>query len=311
MSTGNAKSLDYSGLDFEKGKNSWKWIHLDRTSDESSHWLSKQSGISPIVASALLAEETRPGVKAFSGGHVVNLRGVNLNSPDPDEDMVAIRLWINSTGIISLRRYKLMAVQDLRDKYTSGKGPKSIGDFVAELCNGLAERISGKLNSIEESLDDLEELAIERPTSRDKSNLMNIRRKSIPLKRFLTPQRDALEELSRLDVNWLSAQDKEHIREAYHHISRMIEMLDAIRERATLLHEEMANRSTEIANNNTYVLTIVAAIFLPLGFLTGLLGINVAGVPGMENPWAFSIVCALMAVIAVLEIVLLKRLKWI
>lgn len=308
---GTAKSLSTDNLlNVEKAK-SWQWIHLDRTANEISRWLNTAVNISPTAVSALIAEETRPGIKEFSDGHVINLRGINLNSDTPDEDMVAVRLWVTSKGIISLRKYKLMAIQTIRDKYTSKKGPKSIGAFVAELCNGLALRISNKLNDIEDNLDELEEKSIERPTAKERSELMNIRRKAIPLKRFLTPQRDALEELSRLEVNWLTSIDKEHIREAYHHLSRMIETLDAIRERATLLHEEMSNRSAEIANNNTYVLTIVAAIFLPLGFLTGLLGINVGGVPGTENPWSFMIVCILMALIGIIEIIILKWLKWI
>lgn len=45
-----------------------------------------------------------------------------------------------------------------------------------------------------------------------------------------------------------------------------------------------------------YVLSLVAAIFLPLGLLTGLLGINVGGIPGTESPWAFTVVtCGLVA----------------
>lgn len=308
---GKAKQLNGEQLSVSPNSKGWTWIHLERTSVETKTWLTQDNNIPPTAVSSLLAEETRPGIKAFADGYVINLRGINLNSSEPDEDLVAVRLWVTPGRVISLRRYKLMAVQDLRDKYENGTGPASIGAFIAALCNGLAQRISGRLNSIEDSLDELEELSIERPNAQDRSALMDIRRKSIPLKRFLTPQRDALEELSRLDVKWLSQIDRENIRESFHHLSRIIELLDAIRERATLLHEEMANRNVEIANNNTYVLTIVAAIFLPLGFLTGLLGINVGGVPGMDNPWSFIIVCILMLVIGILEIIILKWLKWI
>jgi zinc transporter len=60
-----------------------------------------------------------------------------------------------------------------------------------------------------------------------------------------------------------------------------------------------------------YILSVIAAVFLPLGFLTGLLGINVAGLPGAETPWAFAAVCAILAVLAGLELWLLRRLKWI
>lgn len=311
QTNGSAKKLSSNELQSPAKAKHWKWVHLDRTAEETASWLCDTANVPAIAANALLAEETRPGLKEFSEGYVINLRGINLNADEEQEDMVAVRLWVTADQIISLRRYKLMAIQDLRDKYDAGSGPKTIGSFISELCHGLTQRISNKLNDLEESLDTLEEEAIEKPSAKQRNEVMAIRRKAIPLKRFLFPQRDALEELSRLNVKWLSSTDKEHIRETYHHLSRIIEALDAFKERATLLQEELTNLSAEIANNNTYVLTIVAAIFLPLGFLTGLLGINVGGVPGTENPWAFGYVCLLMIFIGVIELIILKWLKWI
>ena len=63
-------------------------------------------------------------------------------------------------------------------------------------------------------------------------------------------------------------------------------------------------------NKTMYILSIVAGIFLPLGLLTGLLGINVGGIPGTENPWAFAIFCVLLLIIAGGQIWLFKRKKW-
>jgi zinc transporter len=59
-----------------------------------------------------------------------------------------------------------------------------------------------------------------------------------------------------------------------------------------------------------YVLSIVAAVFLPLGFLTGLLGINVGGIPFAENPWGFlAVVVALLGVVA-LELLVFRWRRW-
>jgi zinc transporter len=63
-------------------------------------------------------------------------------------------------------------------------------------------------------------------------------------------------------------------------------------------------------NTRMYVLSVVAAIFLPLGFLTGLLGINVGGIPGTENPWAFLIFSLLIVGILVVQMLWFKYKKW-
>jgi len=60
-----------------------------------------------------------------------------------------------------------------------------------------------------------------------------------------------------------------------------------------------------------YLLSIVAAIFLPLGLLTGLLGINVGGIPGSENHLAFAFVCLILVIIAVFLLSIFKRIKWL
>ncbi|MBC8423805.1 zinc transporter ZntB, partial [bacterium] len=83
-----------------------------------------------------------------------------------------------------------------------------------------------------------------------------------------------------------------------------------IRDRATVTQEELNSSLTEQMNKTMYVLSIVAGIFLPLGLLTGLLGINVGGIPGTESPWAFTIFCIMLGLIAGWQIWLFKRKRW-
>ena len=79
---------------------------------------------------------------------------------------------------------------------------------------------------------------------------------------------------------------------------RFVEDLDAVRDRAAVTQEELSARLAESMNRTMYVLSIVTAIFLPLGLLTGLLGVNVGGMPGEESEQAFAYVCVLMGVMA-------------
>ena len=310
-SRGNASPLAWNELSVDQPKGSWRWIHLDRTDPDTESWLRSERDLPTLAIEALLAEETRPRIFSIGSGHIIILRGVNLNPGADPEDMVSIRLWVENGRIISLRRRRLLAVQDLRNAFESGKGPRTIGEFLAVLAFTLIERMSPVVTDLEDVLDELEESGVTLPTAEQRDRLVSLRRQAIPLRRFLSPQRDALLHASTLKVDWLDAEHAARMREAYDQASRLIESLDAIRERAGLLHEEFANRVAERTNRNMYVLTVAAAIFLPLGFLTGLLGINVAGIPGTENPSAFSIVTGLIIIIGAAEFALLKFLRWI
>ncbi|MHC4505611.1 MAG: CorA family divalent cation transporter, partial [Planctomycetota bacterium] len=90
------------------------WLHFDYSAPRVRSWLLEESGIDPVVAQALLSGETRPRVVPGPDGLLVILRGVNLNPGADPEDMVSIRLWIESSRVISLRRYRLMAVEDIK-----------------------------------------------------------------------------------------------------------------------------------------------------------------------------------------------------
>ena len=72
----------------------------------------------------------------------------------------------------------------------------------------------------------------------------------------------------------------------------------------------MTNILTARLNRNTYAFSIIAAIFLPLSFLTGLLGINIPGIPGEEDPEAFLVFCGILAGVVLVQVAIFKKLRW-
>ena len=118
------------------------------------------------------------------------------------------------------------------------------------------------------------------------------------VRRFVAPQREALSRLADLSADWLEDDDRLHLREAADRFARMTEELEAVRERSALIHEQLTDLRSEQIENRALLISIVALIFLPLTFLSGLLGMNVDGIPFAHEPWAFGAVCGLCAVIA-------------
>ena len=141
-------------------------------------------------------------------------------------------------------------------------------------------------------------------------DLSSIRMKAIKIRRHLAPQREALFELKSLTAKWMSDMDRRSVHESYNRTVRAVEELDAVRERAQIIKDEISSGLSEKLNRNTYVLSLIAAIFLPLGFLTGLFGINIGGLPGVNNAQAFGIFCLAMGILVALQIVIFKKLKW-
>ncbi|EKF74910.1 magnesium/cobalt transporter CorA [Alcanivorax hongdengensis A-11-3] len=284
------------------------WVHLDYTRDESEQWLQRQH-IPAAVVDALLAAETRPRATEVAGGLLVYLRGVNLHPGARPEDMIALRLWISDGRIISSQKRTLLSLQEVEGALARGHGPKTLAALVAEVVDQLIWRMEDVIANIEDEVEACAEHLDETPGAALTSQLGQLRRRAITLRRYLAPQREALGRLQGDDL--LGREDALVVREAMERLQRLLEDLDAAREHATLLQEEVFSVQNEAINDRMYLLAMISALFMPLGFLTGLFGINVGGLPGTENDAAFWWFVAAMVAVAVGVLLWMRKRRWL
>ena len=264
-----------------------------------------------MIRGALLAEDVRPRELPVGDALLVTLRGVNLNPGADPEDMVGIRLWLEPGRIVTLRHRRLIAISHLRESIALGRGPRGPGQFLAMLSDQLIARVGPVIDHLVDRIDGLEDVVLTAQSGELRGQLAALRREAIALRRHLAPQREVMARLSLGQTSWLLADDRARLREVSDRNTRFVEDLDAARERAAVVQDELNNRLSDQMNRTMYVLTLVATVLLPPSLITGLLGVNVGGVPGMDSPWSFWVVILLLVILAIVEVVMLRRLKWI
>jgi zinc transporter len=273
-------------------------------------FLRGHSGLEEDAADILLAEHTRPRMVPFDEGAVVILRGINFNPGAEPDDMVSVRIWASEHLVISCRKLPLLAVQDVQQAIERGRGPCNAGDLLAAIAGRLAERMDDVIEGLEDQSDALEDRVEEGQIKRTNAALADLRRTFIGLRRYLTPQRDALLRVAGVKLSWLAEDDRNWLREVADQTTRYLEALEAARDRATVTQEELLQRLSEKTEQRMYLLSVVTAVFLPLGLITGLLGVNVGGIPGTGSPWAFVALCVFTLGLAGLELWYLRRNRW-
>lgn len=285
------------------------WLHLDYSSGDAEGWL-RARGVEPMIAESLVRSDTRPRALRVDEGAVVLLRGVNLNPGADPEDMVSLRMWIEPNRLITVRQRRLLSVQDVRQTLQIGRGPADISELVTTIIERLADRVADVVDAIEENMSVFEDQAISRDAADVRHEVTALRRQVAVVRRFLAPQRDALDNLFRYARGLLDEEQAFGVREQADRITRYVEDLDLVRERALVVQEELLNRIAQEQNARMYVLSVVAALFLPITFITGLFGMNVAGLPGTEETLSFWLVTGVMTIVSVGVLVLFWLKRW-
>jgi len=284
------------------------WIHLDYTFDEARDWLEQHPDVPDSAVEALFAADTRPRAADVGGGLLIYLRGVNLAPGARPEDMIAVRLWVRDGLIVSTQKRQLMTVSEITTELERGEGSSTPSDLVTRLVDGLIWRMEDVIERIEDQVGECSDLLETHPDKALTHRISSLRRRAVTLRRYLAPQREAISRLHN-DAR-IQRQDAEVIREAGERLQRLLEDLDAARDHATLLQEEVFSVQNEAINDRMYLLAIISALFLPLGFLTGLFGINVGGLPGVESADAFWWFSGVLTVIAAGILVWMARRRW-
>ncbi len=289
----------------------YRWFHLQIDTPGAAEWMQQQQ-FDPELIDVLTAVETRPRTLVVPDGVVAVLRGINLNPGADPDDMVSVRVLITGNLVVSTQREQrgLQSINELCVAIGKSKGPKSPAEWLITLVDHLADRIGIVVDNIDEELTQFETgRSDERPTDLRRS-LSVSRRQTASIRRFLAPQREALDRLFRTPDVFSDREGYELHRQTDRMI-RHLEELDLARERALVLQEDLQNRIAEEQNSRVYLLSIVAAIFLPLSFLTGVFGMNVAGLPGLDNPTAFILLTICMLILAAGIIGFMRWRKWL
>ena len=170
------------------------------------------------------------------------------------------------------------------------------------MVDRLTARLGPEIDDIEDRLDVLEARTIEGSSEVDRRDLAVIRRKALELHRYFHPQREAMHAFRHGASVRLPRLDVMEAVETTDRVTHLVEDLETARSRAQIIEDGIAIRFADQMNRNMYRLSVVATVFLPLGFVTGLLGVNVVGIPGSENPEAFFFLCGLLVALTALEI---------
>ena len=286
------------------------WLHLCAINPKTRQWLETETDIDQSMVEAMLAEDTRPRALIRDDEILVNIRGMNLLDPDNQESMISIRMWFKDNVVITTRRRDILAIEDVKCFIEEGNGPKSIGNFLTMVTERLYARMESHIENLDDCVSMVEEKVAIDPEADVARDIATIRRRNAEFRRHIIPQKLVLEHLIKSNVGWLAEESIESIIESHDKVTRYTEDLNDIRDRVQILNEEIWQLQAKQLNKTAFMFSVAATIFLPLSFFTGLMGINVGGMPGLDNVAGFWIVVVICVLIFIALIIMFRKRHW-
>lgn len=289
----------------------YRWLHFDSLGETTASWLREHSSLDPHALKAAVAPRARPRVSSFGDTLLVVLRAANLNEGQEREDLISLRILVAPRQILTLCRVRVEAAETAAAQIRAGQVSREPAELLALLIHEVASALQDFHEEICGRLDDFEVAVADPAQSPERADLFVLRRQLIDLIKALTPQRVALERLYREAHPALGQHQRALLREPSHRVARLVDELEAARERAAVLMEEVGMQATEELNRRIYLFTVIAGIFMPLTFLASMFGMNVGGIPMADHPQGLLIIGGVMAVIGFSIWQLLRSNRWL
>jgi zinc transporter len=307
---GGGERLDWDGVERWTPDAGTLWLNLDYSAPDAARWLAQRSHLDPVIRDALLDDDPRPRAAVHGDALLLIVRGINVNEGAAPEDMLSIRAWIEPHRVVTLRHRQSRSLKAIASDLDRGAGPTAAGGLTAMLVERVLEHIVTRVDTLGDDIAACEDQVLGETRGELRTQLADQRRRAIALRRFLAPQREAFAKLGQIQLPWLDGV-RSRMLEAADRMTRTVEELDAARDRAAVTQEELQSKIGEATNRRLYVLSIITAVFLPLGFVCSLLGVNVGGVPLQHAEWAFWALCGLFVAVVGAQIWFFRRRGWL
>lgn len=149
-------------------------------------------------------------------------------------------------------------------------------DLITDSAFPVLEHFGDRLEQMEIDL-------LEQPRKQTLTGLHHLKRELLLLRRVLWPQREALNNLMRMDNSLIHQDTLLYFRDCQDHSIQIIELLESFRDMATGMMDIYLSSISQKTNEVMRVLTIISTIFIPLTFIVGIYGMNFEN---PASPWA-------------------------
>jgi len=319
--------IDYSETDYQckevssadechvfRDKPTVTWINIEGIHQpEILEKIANCFGLHPLILEDIGDVQQRPKVEDLETYLYIVLKMLTYNQGNDEVEVEQISLVLGNNFVISFQQTVGDVFDPIRDRIKNGKGRirKMGADYLAyALADAIVDNYYKVLEEFEDKTEFLEDEIITRPDQLVLKEIYQVKREVIFLRKLVLPLRELFRMLERTESPLIKEPTKIYFRDIYDHVIHVTDSMEIFREMLTGMIEVYLSSLSNKLNEVMKVLTVIATIFMPLTFVTGIFGMNFKYIPGLERIWGFPISMILMLGIGLYMLRYFRKRGW-
>jgi magnesium transporter len=295
------------------------WVNVVGLGDiDLIRQLGEMFGLHDLALEDVIHVHQRPKVEEYDD-HVFIITRTPINAGETFETK-QVALFMGDNFVLSFQESANQCFEPVcnRMRRKRGRLRNASADYLTyALLDAVLDDYFPMLDKYGETIEELETRLLERFENSLVTRVHQIKRDLLTMRRAIWPQRDMLNILIREDSLLVHDQTRIYLRDCYDHAIQLIDLVETYREIASGLVDLYLSSLSTRMNEVMKVLTIMSTLFIPLGFIAGVYGMNF---DPKKSPWnmpelswyfGYPFALALMGAVALGFIVYFRHKGWL
>jgi magnesium transporter len=291
------------------------WINIDGIHRvDLIERIGKHFKIHPLILEDIVNPQQRPKMEDFGEYIYIVFKMLQYDEKENLIKIEQVSIILGENYVISFQEMRGDIFENIRDRIRIGKGRirKMTSDYLAyALMDTIVDNYYTILESLGDRIEEIEGKVVTDPKPETLQEIHRLKRDMVFLRKSVWPLREVISSLERDELSLIHKATRKFFRDVYDHTIQVIDTIETFRDVLIGMHDTYLSSISIRMNEIMKVLTIIATIFIPLTFITGVYGMNFAFMPELKWSWGYFGVWGAILIIAISMLIFFRRKKWL
>ena len=291
------------------------WINVVGIHDvETMEEISREFSLHPLILEGVMNTGQRTKSEEYDDNTLIIAKMLYYLGDEEKIIDEQISIIFGRGYVITFQESEEDAFGPIRERIKKGSGTirKAGADYlVYSMIDTIVDGYFSILEQIALKLEYIEEDLITNPQTEDLQAIHNLKTETTMVQKSIWPLRDILGRFEKGESKYIDKSTLLFIRDVYDHALQVIDTTQTFRDMLTGMIEIYMSSLSNKMNEVMKVLTIIATIFIPLSFITGVYGMNFKNMPEIAWRWGYAAVWGVIIISALGMLLIFWRKKWL